>query len=172
MTCSIYTLGHSNKSVDHFIGLLKQYDIDVVVDVRSHPFSKYAKQFDTDSMRKFLNDAKLKYMYMGRELGGMPKDSALYDEDGHLDCDKVSASASFTGAIARLVSGVEKFNIALVCGEENPAGCHRRRLIAPALARAGKIIQHIRGDGSLQTEADLTALEAPQSDAVQLNLFG
>ena len=160
--------------MEHFLSLLQRYGITVAVDVRSYPFPKYAKQFDTDCLKKSLTEAKLKYLFLGRELGGMPKDESLYDADGHLMYDKVAALPSFVGGFQRLQRGLQNYNIALVCGEENPAGCHRRRLIAPALAKCNIELLHIRGDGRLETEADLVALETSDLDSVgiqQLKLF-
>jgi uncharacterized protein (DUF488 family) len=66
--------------------------------------------------------------------------------------------------LARLEKGLRQSVVAVLCAEENPAGCHRRLLVSRVLAERGVVmVQHIRGDGRLQTEGEL-------QDA-QLSLF-
>jgi len=50
----VYTIGHSNHSVEHFLGLLKTNGIQVIVDARSQPYSKYASQFDHERLKGSL----------------------------------------------------------------------------------------------------------------------
>jgi uncharacterized protein (DUF488 family) len=104
----------------------------------------------------------------------MPKDRSLYDDEGHIRYDLIAESETFKAGIERLMAGMEKYRIALMCGEENPSGCHRRNLIAPALEALGVRVLHIRSSGELQTEHDLRRLNREEPDdtaAVQLSLF-
>jgi uncharacterized protein (DUF488 family) len=167
----VYSIGHSNVPIEKFISLLEQHGIEVVVDVRSHPFSKYATHFNYDSIPKSLKAASIKYLYLGKELGGMPKNPDFYDEDERLVYSKVANSTAFQQAIARLVRGAQSHSIALMCGEENPAGCHRRHLLGPALKEKDWELLHIRGGGQVQSETDLMALETAEDDTQQLSLF-
>lgn len=148
------------------------HSIDVIADVRSHPFSKYSTQFDLDAIKPALEAAGLKYVYLGKELGGMPRDDKFKDAGGNADYAKLSASPQFKQAIGRILNGAQKFRIALMCGEENPEGCHRRNLIGPALLEHQICVQHIRGDGRLQTEDDFLKNESrPEELVQQLSLF-
>ncbi len=167
----LYSVGHSNVPIDKFISLLKQHRIQVVVDVRSYPFSKYATHFNYDSIQPSLKEASIKYLYLGKELGGMPKNPEFFDRDGNLVYARVASSAAFQGAIARLVRGARTHTIALMCGEENPAGCHRRHLLGPALKDQELELLHIRAGGQVQTESDLQTLENPIDVAQQLSVF-
>jgi uncharacterized protein (DUF488 family) len=167
----LYSVGHSNIPIDKFISLLKQHSIQVVVDVRSYPFSKYATHFNYDAIQPSLKGASIKYLYLGKELGGMPKNPEFYDRDGKLVYAKVASSSAFQEAIARLVRGAQTHTIALMCGEENPAGCHRRHLLGPALKNQDLELMHIRAGGQVQSERDLEKLEKPVDDAQQLSLF-
>lgn len=70
--------------------------------------------------------------------------------------------ASPKGGIARLVDGIQRYRVAIACAEENPANCHRSRLIAPAL-RSGEVIEvHVRGDGRLEEGWTRDTLELRQ----------
>jgi uncharacterized protein (DUF488 family) len=166
---TVFTIGHSNHSMSAFLELLRQHDIDVLVDVRSSPFAKYSTQFDQDNLRSAISNVGPKYLFLGRELGGKPKDESYYDEEGHVLYWKISASELFKQGMKRLLNGISSYRIALMCAEENPTSCHRRLLITRVLTESGAHVTHIRGDGSLQTEEELIlALEPP---AQQMNLF-
>src|SRR4051794_6825851 len=67
---TVFTIGHSSHSVEVFADLLVKHGIQVVVDVRSAPYSRYAPQFDRDILPRPLNLIGVKYLFLGRELGG------------------------------------------------------------------------------------------------------
>jgi uncharacterized protein (DUF488 family) len=157
-TSSVFTIGHSNHSIEDFLELLSKYDIDVVVDTRSSPFSKFSPHFNQDSLKNSVKLADKKYLFLGRELGGKPKQPFYYDEEGYVLYWKIAESEPFQMGIERLTRGIAKFTVALLCSEENPIHCHRRLLIGRVLQQAGVKIRHIRGSGSLQTEEDLEHL--------------
>ncbi|HMJ61230.1 MAG TPA: DUF488 domain-containing protein [Bryobacteraceae bacterium] len=159
----ILTIGHSNHSSEHFLSLLARHSVQVVVDVRSHPYSAYASAFDQEALAKSLRAAGVQYVYLGNELGGRPRGSAYYDADGHVLYGKVAESSGFRAGLARLEKGLRQSVVAVLCAEEDPAGCHRRLLVSRVLAERGVLVQHIRGDGSLQTEDEL--------QEAQLSLF-
>lgn len=66
----IFTVGHSNHSTEEFIKVLTQFDIQVLVDVRSQPYSKYVAHFNKHSIQQSIIDARLQYLFLGKELGG------------------------------------------------------------------------------------------------------
>lgn len=155
----LFSIGHSNQDMDALLSLLKENGVEVVVDVRSSPHSGYASQFDREPLEAALKRAGLNYIFLGKELGGHPDDPACYDGDGHVVYEQVAASARFLEGIRRLERGIEKFRVAILCSEENPAQCHRRLLVSRVLASRGIVVDHIRGDGRVQTEAELTLEE-------------
>lgn len=156
----IFTVGHSSHRLATFIDLLRAYDINVLADVRSYPHSKYAPHFDSQPLKASVNDAGIKYLFMGKELGGRPKEKEYYDIEGHVLYWLLAESPFFLEGITRLESGVRKCRIAIMCSEENPRGCHRRLLVGAVLLKRGITVNHIRGDGMVQTEADLVREEA------------
>lgn len=163
----IFTIGHSNHSTEVFFNLLTMHSIDVLVDTRSHPFSKYSVQFNYDELKKSIADTGKKYLYLGRELGGMPKDPTFYDQEGHVLYWKIATSREFQTGIERLLTGIRSYRVALMCAEEDPSNCHRRLLIARVLREHDIQVRHIRADGALQTEQDID-LETPTE---QLSIF-
>lgn len=154
---TLYTIGHSSHTQERFVELLQQHRIDVLVDTRSAPYSRYTPHFDRESLRDLATAAAIKYLYLGDVLGGRPKDEAHYDLDGHARYAKVAESADFLGGIERLERGADGFRVALMCSEEDPAHCHRRLLIGRVLIERGTELQHIRGDGELQSEEQVAA---------------
>jgi len=163
------TIGHSNHTVEHFLSLLRAHAVQVVVDERSQPYSKYATQFDQDLLKIALQAAGIRYLYLGRELGGRPEGDEFYDEEDHVLYDRVAATNFFQEGLARLEKGIREYNVAMLCSEENPAGCHRRLLVGRVLLDRGIQVQHIRGDGRIQSEEEVAAELDPNHD--QLSLF-
>jgi uncharacterized protein (DUF488 family) len=154
---NFFTVGHSNLAIERWLALVRQHGIEVVVDTRSSPYSGYAPQFDKEPIQRSLEQAEVRYLYLGEELGGRPKNPAYYDVKGRVLYSRLCGDARFQAAIERLESGMERFRVALLCGEENPAHCHRRLLIGRVLTERGHTVLHIRGDGRLETDAEVAA---------------
>jgi uncharacterized protein (DUF488 family) len=154
--------------MDHFLDLLRRHSVQVIADVRSHPYSKYASQFDHELLMNALRAAGFQYVYLGAELGGRPRRDAYHDAKGHVLYDKVAESSAFQEGLARLEKGLRQYVVAMLCAEEDPTGCHRRLLVGRVLAERGVAVRHIRGDGQLQAEDELSAAEP---DSNQLSLF-
>ena len=165
----IYTVGHSNHSTKRFLDLLAEHGIDVLVDVRSAPYTKYSVHFNREFLERSIKTAGLKYLFFGNELGGMPKNSAFYDEDGYVLYWKIAESKPFIETIERLKKGVSLYTVALMCGEENPTHCHRRLLIGRVLEESGIEVLHIRANGSIESEKDIAEKDEPK--AVQMTFF-
>ena len=151
----LFTVGHSNHPFDAFAELLKQHRIDVLVDTRSSPYSQYVTHFNREAIQAELPTRGIKYLYLGEELGGRPDGAEFYDEAGHVRYHRVAESAKFLGGIERVEAGIRKFRVALMCSEEDPTVCHRFLLVSRVLAKRGVAVFHIRGDGSVQADADL-----------------
>jgi len=152
---NIFTIGHSNHSFDKFLHLLKRHFINVVVDVRSNPYSRYSSHFNKDVLQNSLNERGLKYLFLGDALGGRPKDNHFYDDEGYVLYNRLADSKTFQEGIDRLLKGVSKYRIALLCSEEDPNECHRHLLIGRVLSSRGINVAHIRGDGSLQSDVEI-----------------
>jgi uncharacterized protein (DUF488 family) len=154
---SFFTIGHSNHEFAAWLALLRRHTVEVVVDTRSSPYSKYVPQFDKELMQRSLEQAGIRYLFLGAELGGRPANPDYYDASGHVLYSRLRDDARFQAGIARLENGMERYRVALVCGEEDPAHCHRRLLIGRVLAERGHIMIHIRGDGRLESDETVAA---------------
>lgn len=151
----IYTIGHSNASVEFFISLLKKYGINCLADVRSVPFSKHTPQFNQKELKGVLLKHGIKYVSMGEEFGARRSDPSLY-VNGYLDFEKTSRSTLFLKGIERINTGMKQgFCIALMCTEKDPLACHRFSLVARAFHNQGTIVKHILHDGSARTHEEL-----------------
>lgn len=151
----LFTVGHSNHPQEEFLNLLNKHEVQVLVDARSYPYSKYAPQYNREELNNTLRGCGISYLFLGRELGGRPEGEEFYDEEGHVLYYRVAESPLFLDGITRLEAGIRKFRVAVMCSEENPAVCHRYLLIGRVLAERGATLYHIRGDGSLQADSDL-----------------
>ena len=170
---SIFTIGHSNHSFEHFIQLLQKQAIDVLVDVRSQPYSRYATHFSKKALKAGIKQAGMMYLFLGQELGGRPNGDSFYDQDGYVFYDRVAEADFFLEGIERLQRGIKKYRVAMMCSEENPTGCHRHLLVGRVLTERGCTVLHIRGDGQVQTNEQLKRLQRGKSHRgiVQFALF-
>ena len=165
---SIYTIGHSNHTLETFIGLLKNHQIQVLIDTRSSPFSRYSPHFNRDSIKAAAHEAGIKYGFFGRHLGGRPEDEDFYDEDGRVVYSQVAKSFLFTEGIERLTEGIQKYRTAVFCSEENPSVCHRRLLVGRVLFEQGVAVHHIRGSGVIEEEDGLRCQEESERSRQQV----
>jgi uncharacterized protein (DUF488 family) len=153
---NIWTVGHSNQSLESFLGLLKSRDIKALADVRSVPVSRYATWFNAYELRQALIAASISYVPLGAQLGGRPDGAALYNPDGRVSYVRMAGSAPVRAGIERLARGARGgLRIAIMCSEEDPAGCHRLLLLTPLLAAQDLAVLHLRADGRVQTGAQI-----------------
>ncbi len=128
----IYTIGHSTHSQEEFIEILKTYDIELVVDIRSYPGSKYVPHFNKENMEVWMPDSGIKYIHM-KELGGRRKaakgidDSLIegWEKDSFRNYAAYSLTEEYNKAIESLIKLGEEQRVAYMCAESVPWRCHR-----------------------------------------------
>jgi uncharacterized protein (DUF488 family) len=162
----IYTIGHSNCDLQTILDLLAIYMVKVLVDVRSVPYSRHAFQFNQKRIAQPLWEAGVRYEYLGDKLGGRPNDPACYKSGVvptdwknllfEVDYPAVMKSDFFQEGISQLIGFAEADTVAVMCAEEDPSNCHRHHLIGKYLASKGVEVLHIRGDGTLQLDSQLS----------------
>jgi len=135
--------------------LLKGHEIEVVVDTRSHPYSRHAPRFNARALEALLSSNDIGYLFLGRELGGRPEGAEYYDAKGRVDYALVECSRPFLDGISRLEGEIRTHTVALLCSEEDSTRCHRRLLVGWALEGRGITLRHIRGDGSVEAEEEM-----------------
>ncbi len=149
MTFCIYTIGYGNRAISNFIQILKDNQIQVVIDVRSVPYSRYRPAYNTKSLEKHLTDVGIGYMFKGNQLGGMPKDSDLQTNDLP-DYEKIRKTLSYQQGLSDLECGIEMgYRIAILCACLNHTDCHRNKLIGVDMARKGYEVYHISKNGDI-----------------------
>jgi len=166
VTGRLWSLGHSNLDFETFVRRLMEQDIQVVADVRSQPRSKFSPHFDRAYLEKNLPEYGIKYVFLGKELGGRPLGSKFYDEDGHALYSEMAESEIFQEGLRRLKEGVSKYRVAMVCSEEDPRTCHRHLLISRVLLKDGFQIDHIRAKGNVVSAAAIEEADASHQMAL------
>lgn len=156
MDCTVYTIGHSNHTRDRFVLLLTEAKIEVLVDVRSNPSSLWASYANPHDLKQTLKAKGIQYIFLGDVLGGHPSDPDCYNhQTGKADYQAMQNKGSFQRGLKRLLKGIKKYRICVMCAEEDPSSCHRNLLVGWSLRREGVQILHIRGTGEIQTDEEL-----------------
>jgi len=152
----VFTIGHSNHQIEAFITLLKKYQVNCIVDVRSKPYSKLFPQFNKDNLSELLKKQRINYLSFAKEFGARYEKKAFLDENNHVDFVKVTVGDDFKMGLKRLKDGLNgNFRICLMCAEADPFYCHRFVMIARPLQKEGFIVKHILKDGSLIDNIEL-----------------
>ncbi|MCC3405750.1 MAG: DUF488 domain-containing protein [Microcoleus sp. PH2017_10_PVI_O_A] len=174
----LFTIGHSNHSIEAFLLLLQQHRITAVADVRSHPFSRYLPHFNKSEITASLSAVGIQYVFLGQELGARPEDLSCYDTSGKALYDRIAATPLFAAGIQRLLKGAAHYKISLMCAEKDPLTCHRTILVCHKLKEFNLQINHILSDGSLESHQDLEARLLSKfnkgknnNEPIQLSLF-
>ncbi len=140
-------MGHSIYEIEDFVLLLKKHSIDTIVDIRSTPYSKFASQYNRETLKHYLKEKQIYYIFMGDLLGARYEDKSLLFDDGKVDFKKVQELKSFQDGIRRLEEGITKgYNISLMCSEKEAFDCHRFGLVSKVLTKNGIDVNHIYPD--------------------------
>jgi uncharacterized protein (DUF488 family) len=154
---SLYTVGHSNHDWPAFLALLRRAGVTALADVRSAPYSRRLPHFNRAELEHGLRAAGLGYLFLGDLLGGRPQAPDLYGPDGRVDYEKVRRTFAFQQGLERLVQGLERFTLAMLCAEDDPLDCHRGLMIAPALREFGIAPLHLRKDHTVESTPQMEA---------------
>jgi len=112
---TIWTTGHSNRSIETFANLLRENEVKTLVDIRRFPTSKI-EHFKKEEMEKWLPEHGIEYVFLGKELGG-------YRRGGYQAYMKTE---QFRGGIEKLIEISKQDRACIMCMEPNPKYCHRR----------------------------------------------
>lgn len=170
MTGTIYTIGHSNGTVERLLGLLRQHSITAVADVRSQPYSKFNPQFNREALASALKNAGLEYVFLGQELGARSDDPSCY-RNRRAQYSLIAKTKVFESGIARLLAGMQRFQLAILCAEKEPLACHRTILVSRHLHETGIKVVHILEDGALEDHESLLLRLLQAHGMQEQNLF-
>jgi uncharacterized protein (DUF488 family) len=136
----VWTIGHSTRTLDEFMGLLKAHRLQRLVDVRTVPRSRHNPQFNKSTLPAALRSAGIKYTHMPG-LGGLrharpdSRNTAWRNLSFRGYADYMQ-TADFVEALDRLIELAKKERVAIMCAEAVPWRCHRS-LVADALLVRG-----------------------------------
>jgi uncharacterized protein (DUF488 family) len=155
----IYTIGHSNLEIEVFLDRLRQHEIALLVDVRTHPSSQRFPQFNGGLLERSLAAVRIGYWHAGQALGGKPVDPELRTPDGVPDYDRIEATPLYQEGIDALCALAQHRRVAIMCGEGDYRHCHREKLIGRTLRARGIVVWHIQPDGTLTRDPQRCLLE-------------
>lgn len=156
VSMDIFTIGHSNYSIERLLDMLKFHNINCVVDIRGTPYSKYNVQYNKETISRTLTINGYIYIYMGKEFAAQREDKSLYTKEGYADFEKVIYDKDFLNGIERLKVGCSKgYRIVLMGAKQDPISCHRCILLGRALREHGFNVKHILDDYTLAYQDEL-----------------
>lgn len=164
----LYTIGHSTRSIEQFLATLQSFHVETLVDIRRYPASRRNPQYGTEELKKSLFHAKIEYVFLGDELGGMRKATApsrhpSLAESAFQGYADWMERPMFAEGVARLLEVANRTPTAYMCAERTPPACHRHLLsdyltlvhqidvvdlLDPGLAQPHRVSPTVRRDGS------------------------
>jgi len=99
----MFTIGYATKPVDVYVAQLLERGVTVVADVRSVPYSKRFYEYHRESLMQHLQQAGIRYVYLGEELGPRSKDPQHYDETGQVQFDRLVDAPLYRAGEQRLL---------------------------------------------------------------------
>ena len=146
----VFTIGHSTRPLDEFIGLLRAHDIDLLVDVRTMPRSRHNPQFNRDALPAALDAVGIGYLGI-TALGGLRRRSPDSPNGGWKNPSfqgfaDYMLTPEFSVGLGELLDAAKERRPCIMCAEAVPWRCHRS-LIADSLVVRGIRVEHIVGPG-------------------------
>lgn len=147
MRARIHTIGHSTRPIEEFIDLLRQHEIEVLVDIRTVPKSRRNPQYSQENLQQSLDLAGIAYRYM-KSLGGLRRPAAEsinagWRNDSFRGYADYMQTQEFSTALAELAAVACEHSAAIMCAEAVPWRCHRSLVGDALLVRGFEVIDVI-----------------------------
>jgi len=160
---TLHTIGHSTRTLERLIELLRLHEIALLIDVRRWPASRRLPHFNRDALAAALKARDIDYLWRG-DLGGFRKASADSPNTGwRVAAFRAYADFMLEEKFTRTMDEIEKITgksrASIMCAEAVPWRCHRQ-LLADAFLVRGWNVRHIMDDGC--HEHQLTKFAEPQ----------
>lgn len=160
---TLFSVGHSNQTVESFLEEIISFEIDCIVDVRSVPYSKFTPQFNAEALGAVLKRNGIAYLPFGLEFGARRTDSFDYDNllgagfpDNQVVFELAAQSPTFLRGVDRVQNGLQRgYRIALMCSEAEPLDCHRFSLVSRYFYDHGYDVRHILTKGEFASHLSL-----------------
>jgi uncharacterized protein (DUF488 family) len=148
---TVYTIGHSTRSAEQFLELLRASGVERVVDIRRFPGSRRWPHFAKESMCQWLPAAGIDYIHQlalgGRRKGRPDSPHVYWENESFRSYADYMDTPEFHAALEQLMAEAREKPTAIMCSEAVPWRCHRR-LVADALSVRGFLVRDIVGLGS------------------------
>jgi uncharacterized protein (DUF488 family) len=166
---TFFTIGHSTRSSDELIALLKDFRVDMLIDVRSFPRSRRNPQFNADLLPEALAAQAIGYRHL-KALGGRraaqtlagASPNGLWREPAFRNYADYALSPEFHEALESLLNIARDHSCAIMCAEADWRQCHRRIITDYLLATGAEAI-HILGPDRREAARTTDGAE-PQGD--------
>jgi len=152
VTVTLYTIGHSTRTIESFLEVLAESGIEALADIRALPRSRRHPQFNRDALENALALRGVRYWWRGKGLGGFRKPrpdtrhAALRIPAFRGFADYMESEA-FTCSLDEVLWAAERERLAIMCAERDPDQCHRSLITDAALLRGAQVIHLIdRGE--------------------------
>jgi uncharacterized protein (DUF488 family) len=143
---TIYTIGHSTRSADEFLQILRRYEIRCVADVRTVPRSRRNPQFNREALSAAMAEAGVEYQHFP-DLGGFrdphpDSPNSGWENDSFRGFADYMQTEGFRSGLEKLLDAARRERTVVLCAEAVPWRCHRS-LIADALLFGGTPVEDI-----------------------------
>jgi len=172
----LFTIGHSTRSLEEFIGLLRENDIQILIDVRTWPHSERYPHFNRDSLVENLKKHGIRYEWLGKELGGFRKQglgkespNKAWKSQGFRNYADHTMAEEFRQGTKELLELAKAGRLAFMCAERYHRSCHRQ-IISDYLTVKGHQVSHIVDKGKTE-EHELTRFAKVTNDELRYPLM-
>ena len=150
---TIYTIGYSTHSIEEFIELLKNYNITMLVDIRTVPRSRHNPQFNKETLQNTLKTYGIKYLSLP-DIGGLryPKKDSInlaLETSSFRGYADFMQTKEFTENLLKLIVLAKENCLTLMCAEALPGRCHRNLVSDMLIVRHIRILHIISKDNTL-----------------------
>ncbi len=152
---TIFTIGHSTRTIPEFVALLSQVEVALLIDIRSIPSSRAAPQFNGDTLGDTLAGYDIGYRHLPalggrrhRRRGAPPSSNGLWRVDAFRNYADYAETAPFREGLQALEARARERRCAIMCAEAVWWRCHRR-IVADYLLADGVPVRHIMGLGKV-----------------------
>ncbi|AWN17914.1 DUF488 family protein [Salinisphaera sp. LB1] len=168
-TNPFYTVGHSRRTVDELVALLRAGGVEQIVDVRAMPRSRVNPQFNRDTLADTLAPLGIAYTHSPALAGLRSRSRTVNDEvNGYWQNHSFqnyadyALSESFRQGLASLIENGRQRPCVIMCAEAVWWRCHRR-IIADHLIHYGETVYHLMGEGRIEP-AQMTVAARRRAD--------
>lgn len=126
MQNQVYTIGHSVRAISEFLQKLQEHNIEILVDIRSYPRSRFQPQYNQKALADSLSNVGVFYVFKGKNLGGK-EENEYYEET--------------IDELVDIVRGGER--VCVMCSEKDYKKCHRYEMLEPSFRDRNVDVVHI-----------------------------